>query len=104
MYERSQQEAVREVQAERLKSERIAQQLRTEAANQWQKAVTGMLAVPTATALSLAANALQVAAFGERGFEGFQQAGDGLRRTVDGARPSERERERREEEGPQARA
>ena len=89
MYERTQQATNREIQTERLKSERMARELRMEAANQWQKAVTGALAFPTATALTLAASALQVAAFIERGFEIFQMQAEEMRRNLDGTRKSE---------------
>ena len=89
MYERTQQGINREIQTERVKSERIARELRMEAANQWQKAVTGMLALPTATALTLAASALQMAAFVERGFEIFQIQAEEMRRNLDGTRKSD---------------
>jgi hypothetical protein len=89
MYERNQQDTNRQMQNERIKSERIARELRMEAADQWQKAVTGMLALPTATALSMAATALQMAAFVERGFEIFQTQAEEVRRNLDGTRKSE---------------
>src|SRR5688572_16332284 len=58
---------------ERAHSEAIAQQLGRESMMQWSKAVTGLLALPTAVALGAASWALYLAAFVERGFEIFQQ-------------------------------
>src|SRR4051812_12843546 len=50
------------------KDEQIARQLSREAMAQWQKAISGVLALPTAIALGAAANTLFIAAFIERGF------------------------------------
>ena len=54
------------------KNELIARQLSREAMAQWQKAISGVLALPTAIALGAAANTLFIAAFIERGFEALQ--------------------------------
>lgn len=86
MYERQDQNVKRELQQERLRSEQFAHQLQQEAATQWQKAITGVLALPTATALTVGATTLQVAAFIERGFEIFQESAESMRRSLDGAR------------------
>jgi hypothetical protein len=92
MYERQQENVKRELQQERLRSEQFAHQLQQEAATQWQKAITGVLALPTATALTVGATTLQVAAFIERGFEIFQESAESMRRTLDGARRAEGQR------------
>ena len=62
------------------KNEAIARNLSREAMAQWQKAVNGVLALPTAIALSAAANTLFVAAFLERGFEVFQSSAEAMGR------------------------
>jgi hypothetical protein len=62
------------------KNETIARNLSREAMSQWQKAVNGVLALPTAIALSAAANTLFVAAFIERGFEAFQASAEAMGR------------------------
>jgi len=62
------------------KNETIARNLSREAMSQWQKAVNGVLAFPTAIALSAAANTLFVAAFIERGFEAFQASAEAMGR------------------------
>jgi len=62
------------------KNELIAHNLSREAMGQWQKAVTGVLALPAAIALSAAANTLFVAAFIERGFEAFQASAEAMGR------------------------
>src|SRR5215468_12783050 len=56
IYERQDPNVRREMQQERLRSEQFAHQLQQEAATQWQKAITGLLALPTATALSVGAS------------------------------------------------
>jgi hypothetical protein len=62
------------------KNEMIARNLSREAMGQWQKAINGVLALPTAIALSAAANTLYVAAFIERGFEAFQASAEAMGR------------------------
>ena len=64
------------------KNEAIARNLSREATAQWQKAVNGVLALPTAIALSAAANTLFVAAFIERGFEVFQSSAEAMGREL----------------------
>jgi hypothetical protein len=65
------------------KNEQVARQLSREATVQWQKAVSGVLAMPTAIALGIAANTLFVAAFLERGFEAFQATSEAMGRELD---------------------
>ena len=85
MYERTdfgdgkQERMAQEIQRERVRSERFARHLSEEATRQWQKALTGMIALPTAAALGAGAIALYVAAFIERGFEIFQQQAEEIR-------------------------
>jgi len=62
------------------KNELIARNLSREAMAQWQKAINGVLALPTAIALSAAANTLFMAAFLERGFEALQTSAEGMGR------------------------
>jgi hypothetical protein len=62
------------------KNEMMARNLSREAMGQWQKAVNGVLALPTAIALSTAANTLFIAAFIERGFEAFQASAEAMGR------------------------
>ena len=64
------------------KNELIARNLSREAMGQWQKAINGVLALPTAIALSAAANTLFVAAFIERGFEAFQASAEAMGRDL----------------------
>ena len=65
------------------KNEQIARQLSREAMMQWQKAISGVLALPTAVALGAAANTLFIAAFIERGFEAFQASTEAISRELD---------------------
>ena len=65
------------------KNELIARQLSREAMVQWQKAIGGVLALPTAIALGAAANTLFIAAFIERGFEAFQASTEAMGREID---------------------
>jgi len=62
------------------KNEMIARNLSREAMDQWHKAVNGVLALPTAIALSTAANTLFIAAFIERSFEAFQASAEAMGR------------------------
>lgn len=64
---------------ERRKSERLASQLSRESLQQVQRAIEGILAIPTATALGIGSVTLYVAAFLERGFEVVQQGTEALR-------------------------
>jgi hypothetical protein len=54
-------------------SSEIAQRISREAMQQWQKAVTGMIAFPAALALGWASMAMYAALFLERGFAVFQE-------------------------------
>jgi hypothetical protein len=65
------------------KNEQIARQLSREAMAQWQKAISGALALPTAVALGAAANTLLIAAFIERGFEALQASTESMGRELD---------------------
>jgi len=64
---------------ERRSSERLAGQLSRESLSQLQRAIEGILAIPTATALGLGSATLYAAAFLERGFELLQQSTEALR-------------------------
>lgn len=64
---------------ERRNSERLAGQLSRESIAQLQRAIEGILAIPTATALGLGSATLYAAAFLERGFELLQQSSEALR-------------------------
>lgn len=65
--------------AERRNSERLAGQLSRESLQQVQRAIEGLLAIPTAAALGLGSATLYAAAFLERGFELLQQSTEALR-------------------------
>jgi hypothetical protein len=79
---------------ERHKNERLAKQLSSEAMQQWQRSIEGLLALPTATALGLASSTLYVAAFIERGFEVLQQSTEAVRSGLEQGRREFREMER----------
>jgi hypothetical protein len=79
---------------ERHKNERLAKQLSTEAMQQWQRSIEGLLALPTATALGLASTTLYVAAFIERGFEVLQQSTDAMRVSIEQGRREFQQMER----------
>ena len=65
------------------KNAQMARQLSHEAMGQWEKALSGVLAIPAAVALSTAANALYVASFIERGFEAFQASAESIQREIE---------------------
>lgn len=65
--------------AERRNSERLAGQLSRESLQQAQRAIEGLLAIPTAAALGLGSATLYAAAFLERGVELLQQSTEALR-------------------------
>lgn len=75
---------------DRMHTTRLAHQLSVVALRQSEKAITGMLALPVATALGAAAGVMYVAAFFERGFEIFEtsvaEIGRQVSRDVDPAR------------------
>ena len=85
MYERSDLErpVAHEIGQERMRSERFAHQLSEEAARQWQKALTGLIALPAAAALGVGAWALYAASFVERTFEIFEKSAQEMRRMAD---------------------
>lgn len=64
---------------ERSRSEQLANQLSRQSLQQWQRSIEGLLALPTATALSIASTTLYVASFIERSFEVLQQSTEALR-------------------------
>jgi hypothetical protein len=68
--------------AEASHTEQLAQRLRREASQPWQKAVEGALAIPSAIALGLAANTLYIAAFIQRGLEVFQLSAESVRQSA----------------------
>jgi hypothetical protein len=65
------------------KNEQVARQLSREAMLQWQKAISGVLALPTAIAMGAAANTLLLAAFIERGFEALGASTEAMGRELD---------------------
>ena len=62
------------------KTELTARNLSREAMGQWQRAINGALALPTAIALTTASNMLFIASFIERGFEVFQASAEAMGR------------------------
>jgi hypothetical protein len=81
-----------------------ARKIAHEATQQWQRALTGVIALPAAIALAWASSAMYVALFLERGFEIFTaQTGNLLTESAREARSWDREgREREEREQPRA--
>jgi hypothetical protein len=81
---------------ERARTAELAHHLSTVALRQWEKALTGIVALPSAAALGLAASATYGVAMIERGFEIFEAALGDIGRTLthDGAgrdhRPGDR--------------
>jgi hypothetical protein len=81
---------------ERARTAELAHHLSTIALRQWEKALTGLVALPSAAALGVAASATYGVAIIERGFEIFEAALGDIGRTLtheDGARerrPSDR--------------
>jgi hypothetical protein len=81
---------------ERARTAELAHHLSTVALRQWEKALTGIVALPSAAALGVAASATYGVAMLERGFEIFEAALGEIGRTLaheDGARerrPAER--------------
>jgi hypothetical protein len=68
---------------ERAQKEFLAQRLSREAVSQWQKAIEGIVALPTALTLGWASAALYVVGFLTRGFEVFTVAAEDMRRSGD---------------------
>ena len=74
---------------ERARTAELAHHLSTVALRQWEKALTGIIALPSAAALGVAATATYGVAMLERGFEIFEAAIGEIGRTLvheDGAR------------------
>jgi len=74
---------------ERARTAELAHHLSSVALRQWEKALTGIVALPTAAALGVAASATYGVAMIERGFEIFEAAIGDIGRTLaheDGAR------------------
>jgi hypothetical protein len=65
---------------ERIQKEFLAQRLSREAMSQWQKAIEGLVALPTALTLGWASAAMYVVSFLTRGFEVFGAAAEDIRR------------------------
>jgi hypothetical protein len=91
---------------ERQQAENLAQELSRQSMYQWQKAIQGLVALPTAIAVGFAATALYAVGFLARGLEVFQIQAEEARRfmTEERQRMEEqpREGERRPGEGPRA--
>lgn len=66
---------------ERVQKEFLAQRLSREAVSQWQKAIEGLVALPTALTLGWASAAMYVVSFLTRGFEVFSVAAEDIRRS-----------------------
>lgn len=71
-----------EIAMERTRTSQLAHHLSSVALRQWEKALTGMVALPAAAALGVAASATYGAALLERGFEVFESALGEVGRTV----------------------
>jgi hypothetical protein len=71
-----------EMTTERARTAQLAHHLSSVALRQWEKALTGVVALPTAAALGIAATAMYCAALLERGFEVFETAVGEVGRTV----------------------
>ena len=82
---------------ERARTAELAHHLSTVALRQWEKALTGIIALPSAAALGVAASATYGVAMLERGFEVFEER---ARRDWQDARPR---RAARTDRGPQRR-
>jgi len=93
---------------ERRHTAQLAHHLSTVAVRQWEKTLTGIVALPAAAALGVAATATYGVALLERGFEVFELAlGDIGRTLTPGQEPVENGHERRErtaDRAPDARA
>jgi hypothetical protein len=78
---------------ERTQTAQLAHHLSTVAVRQWEKTLTGIVALPAAAALGIAATATYGVALLERGFEVFELALGEIGRTLT---PEQEGRERRE--------
>jgi hypothetical protein len=77
---------------ERARTAQLAHHLSSVALRQWEKALTGLVALPAAGALGIAASATYCVAMLERGFEVFESAVGEVGRSVAGERPNMTER------------
>ncbi len=74
----------------------LAQTLSRQSLQQWQKAIEGIVALPTAIAVGAAATTLYAVGFVTRGFEVFQrEAGDAQQQMRAGQRETREQREQR---------
>jgi hypothetical protein len=92
---------------ERTQTAQLAHHLSTVAVRQWEKTLTGMVALPAAAALGVAATATYGVALLERGFEVFEAALGEIGRTLTPEQNGQERRERSErgvERVPEARA
>jgi hypothetical protein len=85
------QQIARVLEEDRRETEHLAQQLWDQAARHQQKAIEGLIALPAAMALRVAAVTLQVVSFMARGLEVFQRSAMEARETAEQYR-TERER------------
>jgi hypothetical protein len=85
---------------QRRQVERLAHTLSQQATDQWRKAVEGMVALPAAMAVGIAATALYAVGFVTRGFEVFQRSAmeAGQRMGDSGEEARRRERQRGEQQ------
>jgi hypothetical protein len=77
------QQIARKLEEERTEMEHLAHQLWDQAARHQYKAIEGMIALPAAVALRLAAVSLQVVSFMARGLEVFQRSAMEVRETAE---------------------
>jgi hypothetical protein len=89
---------------ERARTAELAHHLSTVALRQWEKALTGIVAFPSAAALGIAATATYGVAMLERGFEVFEAAIGEIGRTIAHDDVLNRERRERTPERSEARS
>jgi hypothetical protein len=89
---------------ERARTAELAHHLSTVALRQWEKALTGIVAFPSAAALGIAATATYGVALLERGFEIFEAAIGEIGRTLSQDDVMSRERRERPAERSEARS
>lgn len=89
---------------ERTQTAQLAHHLSTVAVRQWEKTLTGIVALPAAAALGVAATATYGVALLERGFEVFELALGEIGRTLTPDTDGRDRRERTENRAPEARA
>jgi hypothetical protein len=89
---------------ERTQTAQLAHHLSTVAVRQWEKTLTGIVALPAAAALGVAATATYGVALLERGFEVFEMALGEIGRTLTPEVEGRDRRERGGERPPEARA